>query len=70
MKTFVVRLWTSTEAVAGFDEELRGLVEQVGSGGSSPFGNADELVALLRHAAVAGQPAGMPDQPRPPGGQR
>jgi hypothetical protein len=52
MKTFVVRIWTPDEpAFTGEDDPLHGLVEHVGSGSSTSFGNESELLAFFRAAA-------------------
>jgi hypothetical protein len=53
MKTFVVRLWAEVEPAAGKRDPLRGIVEHVGSGCSTPFANESELLAFLRQAEPA-----------------
>lgn len=54
MKTFVVRVWVATgPIVEAGGEALHGVVEHVGSGRSTPFGNANELLAFLREAEPA-----------------
>lgn len=60
MKTFVVRMWTPAEPAGMDDRTLRGVVEVVGSGASTTFGDADELIAFLARTATATHPASSP----------
>ncbi len=53
MRTFVVRVWTPTEPFVEEGDPLRGVVEHVGSGRSTPFGSESELLALLRQSDPA-----------------
>lgn len=55
MKTFVVRIWTSADAADPGGEPLRGLVEQIGTGESSPFVSEAELLEFLISAAASDQ---------------
>jgi hypothetical protein len=52
METFVVSVWTPAlstgEKTAAAGDELRGLVQHIGSGDSELFRSADELLRLLR----------------------
>lgn len=50
MQTFIVRLWVPSNLTPETDETLRGVVEQLGSGLSTPFADDDELLAILRQA--------------------
>lgn len=65
MKTFVVRLWVATEPAVGALEPLHGVVEHVGSGRSTTFGDDSELLAFLREAEPA-----EPAAPTPTKGER
>jgi hypothetical protein len=47
VQTFIVRVWVPAEAQRPSPEDLRGIVEHVGSGRSAAFGDAAELVAFL-----------------------
>jgi hypothetical protein len=48
METFVIQVRTQTEAATGTSvDELRGVVEHVGSGCRETFTNAGELLAFL-----------------------
>jgi len=65
VNTFVVRLWVATDPPIEAGEPLHGVVEHVGSGRSTPFGNENELLAFLREAEPA-----EPAEPAPAkGGQ-
>jgi hypothetical protein len=49
METFVIQIGTQPkDSTQASGEELRGLVEHVGSGRRKPFTNARELLAFLR----------------------
>ncbi|HEX6420345.1 MAG TPA: hypothetical protein VFZ77_17730 [Acidimicrobiales bacterium] len=53
METFVVRAWRShagEEPADDGDEDLRGVVEHVASGTSTPFRDVDQLITFLRSA--------------------
>lgn len=68
METFVVRVWRSNASYSDGSSEasptLRGLLQHVGSGHSTPFRSGEELVhSLLSRLA---EPAGFPAD-RPPG---
>jgi len=47
MKTFVVRVWAPPTAAEGELDQLRGIVEHLGSGDSQPFKDDTELLAFL-----------------------
>jgi hypothetical protein len=51
MQTFVVRVWVGSAPPTKEDEALRGVVEHVGSGGSTTFTDIEELVAFLHEAS-------------------
>jgi hypothetical protein len=57
MQTFVVRVWVGPPPPTREDEELRGVVEHIGSGGSTTFTDITELVAFLHEAS--GRQAGQ-----------
>jgi hypothetical protein len=48
MQTFVVRVWTEAQAAGTDLDELRGIVEHLGSGQRGTFTDDDELLAFLR----------------------
>jgi hypothetical protein len=49
METFVIQIGTHPQdSTQASREELRGVVEHVGSGRRQPFANAPELLAFLR----------------------
>ncbi len=71
MKSFIVRVWTSDDPLDPGDDGLHGLVEQVGSGRSTAFGDVGELVAFLSQPAPPGPAAVvLPREPRTQGGPR
>jgi hypothetical protein len=52
VKTFIVRVWTSSDPADAGNERLRGLVEQIGAGEATPFASEADLVELLIRAAA------------------
>ena len=46
METFIVRVWVPTDSSE--QEQLRGVVEHVGSGSETTFVDEDELLATVR----------------------
>jgi hypothetical protein len=52
VKTFIVRVWTSSDPADAGNEPLRGLVEPIGTGEATPFASEAELIELLIRAAA------------------
>jgi hypothetical protein len=55
VKTFVVRLFVPSDVELHAPAELRGVVEEVGSGRRSSFGGSCELVAFLSDGEASAQ---------------
>lgn len=53
MKTFVIRLWVATDPAVEARDPLHGVIEHVGSGRSTSFGDERELLDFLREPAGA-----------------
>jgi hypothetical protein len=60
LQTFVVRIWSPPAGLEAAPDELRGVVEHLGTGLSQPFRDDEELLAFL-HA--------RPGEPTPPVGR-
>jgi hypothetical protein len=59
VETFVVRAWREDpDAEPTTDDSLRGVVEHVATGASTPFHDADQLLEFLRSRR---DPGGDPD---------
>ncbi len=58
METFIVRLWVPSDSSE--QEQLRGVVEHVGSGSETTFVDEDELLATLRARVRETEPAPSP----------
>ena len=67
METFIVRVWTPSPELADevARDELRGMVERVGSKEQFQFGNAGDLLEIVRSAlrASGGEASGEPKAP-------
>lgn len=53
METFVVRVWVPAEG--GSTAPMRGTVQHVASGETTPFTDADELISFLALATGGGR---------------
>ena len=58
MQTFVVRVWVEPTPGTSGTGTLHGVVEHVGSGGSTTFADDAELLAFLHEATGRVGPAG------------
>lgn len=56
METFIVRVWTPSPELGGevASDELRGVVERVGSKEQLQFGSASDLLDIMSSAVQAG----------------
>lgn len=58
VETFVVRAWRGEpDGEAAADGTLRGVVEHVATGASTPFRDAEQLLAFLRAGPDDGGPS-------------
>jgi hypothetical protein len=65
VQTFVVRVFRSARASPAEDGILRGVVDDIGSGSRTPFGDAEQLLQILGQAAPpALRPERHPGQDR------
>jgi hypothetical protein len=60
VETFVVRAWREDpDGGSASDDSLRGVVEHVATGASTPFHDADQLLEFLRsRPRLGGRPDG------------
>ena len=59
METFVVRAWRDDpDGAPATDGSLRGVVEHVATGASTPFTDAEQLLSFLRSSPGDGGPPG------------
>jgi hypothetical protein len=59
VETFVVRAWREDpDGEPTADDSLRGVVEHVATGASTPFRDAEQLLRFLRDSRSAGEAPG------------
>jgi hypothetical protein len=63
VQTFVVRVFRSEHDAPAEDGTLRGVVDDIGTGSRTSFGDAERLLRILGYAAPP--PAGPAESPRP-----